>query len=138
MNYTALRAELTSDPLAWGYAAMSDAQAAARLNATDTGRTLPRRDVRPTEVFGAIRWADWPNPATDAKKDSVLRAILSMPQIDMGDNSVRNLVRNTVPSGSNGETALLALATRPVSRAEELALGAVTEGDVALARGGVW
>ena len=39
MNYDKLKTELATDPLARGYARMTDAEAAASLNATDTGRT---------------------------------------------------------------------------------------------------
>lgn len=139
MDYTALRAELLNDPAALGYAALGDQAAADRLNATDTGRTLNRTNVPTTEVLGAIADAAW--PAVASASESKLLAILGMPYVDASNTNIRAILGAIFPTGgSTGatRTALLALATRVVSRQEELRLGVVTAGDVQRARAGSW
>lgn len=138
MDYTALRAELTGDPVALGYSGLTDALAAAKLNATDTGRTLARTDVPPREVFNAINDAAW--PATAILQDK-LRALLGMPTIDASNPNTRGIVAAIFPnSGATAATfaRLLALGTQTVSRAAELNLGTVTTLDVTRARSGIW
>lgn len=136
MNYSALRAELLDDPLAWGYATLSNGAAAARLNALDTGRAAARTRVENTEVFNAIVNADW--PAAGSVSESKLLALLAMPYVDASNANTRAIIGAIFGANTATRANLLALATRPVSRAEELGLGAVSAGDVALARGGVW
>jgi hypothetical protein len=130
-----LRSELLNDPLGWGYAAMSNAQAADKLTATNTGRTVPRTEVPVREVFNAIVNADW--PAQSANQDK-LAACLNMQSLDMSNANTRGILASIFPAGSQTRTNLQALASRPVSRAEELGIGIVTEGMVSQARSGVW
>jgi hypothetical protein len=137
-DYRLLRDELINDPVGLGYSGLSNGAAAARLNATDTGRTLPRSRVEVTEIFNAIDDGAW--PATAILQDK-LRGILAMPFIDASNTNTRGIFGAIFPnSGATAATRgrLLALSTRTVSRAEELGLGLVNEGDVALARGGEW
>jgi hypothetical protein len=148
MDYAALRAELLTDPLALGYAALSDAQAAARLNATDTGRTRRRADVSSAEITQSVTVADYTalgaNPtaaalSTERRYLAWLALIAAAPSVrllnDDGSNTpvIDNLLA-MFPAGSGTRTRLQALATRAISRAEELGLGTVAPGDVTLAR----
>ena len=130
-----LRNELLNDPLGWNYAGMTAAQAADRLNATNTGRTLPRTDVPVREVFNAIVNADWPSQSAGQDK---LAACLNMQSLDMSNANTRGILASIFAAGSTTRTNLQALATRAVSRAEELGIGFVTEGQVGQARSGVW
>lgn len=134
MDYAALRAELTTDPLALGYAALTDTQAAATLSALDTGRTQPRTAVPVQEIFNQVEDAAWPSTAILQDK---WRGVLSMPVVDASNTNTRAILGTIFPnSGATAatRTRLLALSTTPVSRATELGLGTVTAGDVALAR----
>jgi hypothetical protein len=148
MNYAALRAELLTDPLTLGYAGLSDVQASARLNATDTGRTRRRADVASSEIAQAILVADYTalggNPtaaalSTERRYLAWLALIAAAPTVrllnDDGSNTpvIDNLMA-MFPAGSGTRTRLQALATDTISRADELGLGAVAPGDVALAR----
>jgi len=138
MNYSGLRAELTTDPLAIGYAPLSDQAAADKLNAANTGRTRQRTAVPVQEVFSAVDNAAW--PSTAALQDK-WRGILSMPAVDASNANTRGILGSIFPnSGGTAatNTRLLALATETISRATELGLEAVAAVDVARARAGEW
>lgn len=133
--------ELHNDPLGWGYAGMTNAQRYAKLTDTTTGRTLPRSDVMPSEIRKAIRWNDIPNgsQAANVKQRDVLGWFLTSPDpVDMGDATERNLLLNCFPDPSTSRTEILKLATRTVSRAEELGIGYLDEGMVERAWTGNW
>lgn len=139
MDYTALRAELLTDPVALGYAGLSDAQVAAKLNAIDTGRALNRTAVPVQEIFNAIDNAAW--PAVGSLSAHKLQVVLSMPMVDASNANTRGILGAIFPnSGATAATnaRLLALSTRTVSRAEELGLGAVLVSDVTKARTNTW
>ena len=138
MDYNKLAVELNTDPAGLGYAGLNNAQAAAKLNATDTGRTRSRTRVEVTEIFNCIDDGAWPTTAILQDK---LRGLLSMPYVDASNTNTRGILGAIFPnSGATAGTRarLLALATEPVSRAAELGLGLVTPGDVEVARGGQW
>lgn len=166
MDYTALRAELLTDPLTtaaaagWNtgsgylqpYASLTDADAAQKLNATDTGRTQRRPDVTSKEIIEAIAIADFPelppNPnagalSTERRSLSYLEMLVNTPTVRMladdGSNMpvIENL-QNIFPPGTGTRNRLIAMATRVVSRQQELGLGVVSEVDVNRARSGVW
>lgn len=136
MDYAKLRTEITTDPAGLGYAALgtNDAAIAAKLNATDTGRTLPRTAVPVQEVFNQIDDGAWPSTAILQDK---LRGVLGMPVVDASNTNTRGILGVIFPnSGATAatRTRLLALQNQTVSRAVELGLDTVTEGDVNLAR----
>lgn len=138
MDYAALRNELLTDPLPLSYSGLTDAQAAAKLNATDTGRTQARTAVSASEILGAIDDGAW--PSTTILQDK-LRNILSIDPIDASNTNIRGVIGAVFPnSGGTAatRTRLLALSARTVSRAEELGLGVVATIDVARARAGAW
>lgn len=136
MDHAALRTELTVDPVALGYSGLTDAQAAAKLNAVDTGRTQLRAAVPVQEVFNAIVNADWPTVPSAA--ESKLRALLQMQSIDASNANTKTIIGAVFGAGTQTRTNLLALGSQTVSRATELGLGAVTTIDVTRARSGVW
>lgn len=134
MQYDVLRTELLTDPLPLGYSGLTDAQAAAKLNAVDTGRTQARTAVPPQEIFNAINDAAWPTTAILQDK---LRAVLGMPAVDASNANTRGILGAIFPaSGATlaTNTRLVALGTQTVSRAVELGLGIVQAADVTLAR----
>lgn len=137
-DYTRLRTELTTDPLALGYAPMTDQQAADRINATNTGRTRNRTAVPASEVLGAIDNAAWPSTAILQDK---LGRVLSINPIDASNTNIRSVLGAVFPAGGQtGATRdrLLALGSETISRAAELNLGTVNAEDVRVARSGVW
>jgi hypothetical protein len=129
-DLNALKTELTQDPVALGYAGKTSIQAAALLNATNTGRSRNRTRVEITEVFNQIDDGAWPSTAILQDK---LRGILSMPYVDASNTNTRGIFGAIFPnSGATAATRgrLLALSTEPISRAVELGWGFVTPGEV--------
>jgi hypothetical protein len=135
VQYDVLRAELLNDPVALGYGALTDANAAAKLNATNTGRTLSRTSVSKNELLRAITDSEWPTTAVLQNK---LLCIFSCDSIDASNANVKAVFAAIFGAGTATRTALLALGTQTVSRAVELGLGVVLVADVTIARGGSW
>jgi hypothetical protein len=134
MNYALLRLELTTDPVSLGYSTLNDIEAANKLNATDTNRTIPRTSVAASEVIGCIDNAAWPSTALEQNK---LSLILSIDPIDINNNNIRGVLGAIFPNSSptlQTRQRLLSLGIEIVSRAIELKLGHVVIGDVTLAR----
>jgi hypothetical protein len=136
MDYGALRSELTTDPVTLGYSGLTDTQAAAKLNATDTGRTQARTAVPVAEIYNNIVNADWPTAASTS--ESKLRALLGMQTIDASNANTKTIIGAIFGAGTQTRTNLLAIGTQTVSRATELGLGPVLVSDVTKARAGVW
>lgn len=130
MTYAALRAELSADPLARGYAAMTDAEAAASFNTVN--RTVNRDSMSGDEVFAATNGTEF-GALTDAKKAQWLAFCGRQSIAPFGAANVA-FVTYIFGSPSTTLTALGAARTRSVSRAEEIGFGVVKPGDVANAR----
>lgn len=133
-----LQTELNTDPLALGYAGMTNLQAANKLNALDTGRTRQRTAVPAREVLGCIDNGAW--PSTGANQDKLAR-LLSIDPIDASNANIRGIFAAVFPNSGNTAATnqrLNALATETISRAAELGYGVVTEGEVQMARAGSW
>lgn len=159
MDYQALKTELDTDPLARGYAAMSDGEAAASLNAAD--RTVTQA-VPPGDLHQAMDnlvngdgvpiWE-----AAEAHKDAAsamgvavraalrLRdAIAGYPDVNVHSPLFEGQLSVLVGDGSGDGTnsvmtqaqadSLVALGNITISRAQELGLGAVRWQDVMRAR----
>jgi hypothetical protein len=135
VDYQILQAELTSDPVPLGYAGLNDTQAAAKLNATNTGRTAARRAVTKNELLSAIVPSEWPSTALPQNQ---LLCIFSCDTVDASNTNVRALFGAIFPAGSATRTNLLAIGTVAISRGVELGIGQVTPVDVGRARAGVW
>lgn len=130
-----LAAELTNDPLARGYAAMTDAQVAESLAVVD--RPVERTTMRASEIFEAIVLSEY-NALAAAKKAQVDRVLnLAGDDIPVGVTSkARAFMLDSFGAGSQTRTNLSALMTTTLSRAEELGLGTVSHTLVAKVRGG--
>ena len=146
MDYLALTAELTADPLGIGYAAMKDAQAAAALNAP-TRPTVVEHFVNAKEVLavlGAVAGAAFLDALDAVAVDNsavrwAMTFIRSDSGIDAGNAETRAMLDQLATAGvldAASVATIKTLAERQISRAEELGLPPVTEGDVQFARGG--
>ena len=132
MNYNDLVAELLEDPLARGYAQMTDAEVAASLNEPD--RQIFEDTLNATDLFEAIDIGEF--LALDDTNKQYLRDILSLGDgIQVGPGTkARSLLLDIFGVGSLTVANLVTLLTRNISRAQELGLLPVREGDVQKAR----
>ena len=125
-----LRTELTTDPLARGYAGMSDAQVITSLNTAN--RTITRSVIPSFEVVNAIVATEYA-ALTQVQRDAV-QLVTGAGNVDANNSNVRAIFQNVFGAGTTTRTNLLALPTVSVSRATELGIGEVHTGDVAAAR----
>ena len=128
MNIDALKAETDTDPLARGYAGMTEAAVADSLNAINRSRN--RTSVSPGEMQRAVDGAEFV-ALSDVKQRAWL-AILS----DSVDPNNANTIAQVTAIWTSGTTLtnLAALQTEAVSRAVEIGLGFVKQGHVQEAR----
>lgn len=136
MTLQALRAELDADPLARGYAGMTDAQAAASLNTAD--RPVDRTDVPGHEIYAAIT----PTHALQVYDLATgtpahqrwLDIMFQLDSVPLDNANIRTALTTIFAGKQSTLDALVALQTVTVSRAQELSLGRVLVGDVTQAR----
>lgn len=125
-----VRAELDADPLARGYAGMTDAEVCADLNTAyrDSWERVSASDI--LEIIVPAAWSGLTNTER-ADVDSVLSMGTSL---DFSPGSRARVLLTTAFAGSPATlNALEAVAKRAISRAEELNCG-VTEYIVTAAR----
>lgn len=127
-----LRTELTTDPLARGYATMTDTQAAASLNTAN--RAIPRTSIGGNDLLACTTVAEL--TALSAASRDVYLALIKMDNLDITNANVRAILGALFAAGTTTRTNLVALgsSTVTVSRAAELGLGEVTAGEVGRAR----
>ncbi len=132
MAASALKTELTTDPLTRGYAAMSDAAAAISLNTanrTGTAITLTGDDL----MNDVIVWTEV-EALTAAKRDT-LAILLKAVDLDLTAGSKAVVYMASVfGAGTQTRTNFQAITPPKISRAEELGLPTIGHSDVALAR----
>jgi len=144
MNYQKLKSELAEDPQSRGYARMSDAGAAADLNAA---RIDVLAQVSSAEVLAWTAQSDRfrrleAAAATDSPIASVVKAAQTMlsrdeTQLDLSRPDHSALIASLVQAGvitNNERDEINAMATRKTSRAQQLGLGHVRAGYVERAR----
>lgn len=132
-NLARLRIELKRDPLARGYAGMSNAQVAAGLNAAN--RTVQKRSLSGDEVFQATDSGEW--AALSATKRLEWLTFCGRASIDPFGAANVALVQELF-AGLSGDTIanLVSLRSETISRGAELgAVGTFTAADVARIRG---
>lgn len=130
MSIAILKTELTTDPLARGYAGMSDEEAASSLN-TVIDRVLNKTSMSGSEVYNAIVESEY-DLLTDPQKQEVWD-ILHLGDINpFGLEATRFMT--IFGGGSATITALASLRKTDVSRGVELGLGHVRPGNVTEAR----
>jgi len=133
MDMAILHSELTNDPLARGYAGMTDAQAAASLNTAN--RATTRTIIPAWEIIGATVPSEW--TALSAAEKQRYQTITGAGEVDASNQNVRNAFLAMFAGGTATRTALAALQNGPnVSRATELGLPFVGAHHVAAARAG--
>jgi len=128
-----LKTELAADPLGRGYAEMADAEVVRDL--LTTYRTRGRTSISAAEILNATDRAEL--LALDDVAKQVYGWILNLGQVDLSMTGInQNYLGGLFPAGSYTRAALIALvaSTDAISRAEELGIRGVTEGDVILAR----
>ncbi len=130
MNYITLSNEINSDPLARGYAGMSDQEVADDLNTTY--RTKNKTTVLGSEVLNATDDAEF-TALSDVNKDRWL-ALCAVEQINVTSGVAKSLEASIFGPGTTTRTNLLTLRTESISRATELELETVLSGDVQYAR----
>ena len=124
-NYAAIADEINADPLARGYAAMSDQEVADSMNAVDRVRTLERLDQ--ASVYNNIDVGEYTG-LSNANKTEVWNIVqvggAEGLWVRPGDTARTRLIA-IFGGGSATITALGALLDQPISRAEEIGLGEV-------------
>lgn len=130
MDLAILKAEITGDPLARGYAGMTDLQITTSLNVVD--RTRQRATIPVSEVVRAFVASEL-DALTTGKKAN-LQIMLMAGTIEVNNTNVRAVFFDAFASGSATRTALIALADETVSRGEELGIGFVSLGNVQQAK----
>ena len=125
-----LRDELQNDPLGRGYAQMSDIKAANDLNSDY--RTLERNSLSGDEMFQATVASEW--AALSADQKGWWLSFCGRASVDPWAQSNVDFVKSLFGDGSTTVSNLADLRTSTGSRAEELGLGIVREGDVSRAR----
>ena len=131
MDYAVLKNELTTDPLARGYAGLTNQQVADNLNTVD--RTRNRSVMTGKEVKDRIDTAEWAG-RTDAQKQIVL-ALCNRDDLDPFGIDAQ-IFQDEMAGATNTLAALTTYRVENVSRAEELGLGVVTAANVDSARRG--
>lgn len=118
----ALNSEIINDPAAIGYAtprqAGDDVGVANLINAVQGTITVFRNNVGPTEVLGNTTVSGY--SALTAAQQGYYNDIVGLPFIDATNATLRTNLATMFPAGSPTRTALLAVAQRNGSRAEQL------------------
>ncbi len=118
---TQLAAEINTDPTALGLVALkaagSDQAIADVLNLSRVGITVDRNDIRAKELQGAVVTAEY--LALAQPQRDLWQALLTIAPLDAGDANTKASVAAVFSAGPT-RTALVALATRQGSRAEQL------------------
>lgn len=139
-----LAAELSTDPLDRGYSGMTDAEVAASLNAVNRPGPIPAKTVIKLLVAEGV-WAKLVKSTEDADIELV-QALSVFDDFDLQDVTPVNLSGHTARQVVDArltasthvsdaqKTAILALENSRQSRAQELGLGRVLPGEVAMAR----
>lgn len=149
INYSALKSEIQTDPLVYGYAAHvasgNDEAIATLLNAIRTGSdglpaiTVRRSDIAPVEVLEAIGFADLVSPS-NTLQTAWFESITQYPTIQLvnADGTNTRVISNLfalVNNPSPSRNRINAIANRNGSRAEQLfgVNTSITSSDVARA-----
>lgn len=128
-NIDVIKTELTGDPLARGYAGMSDQAATDDLNTEY--RELNKTDMTGTEVYNAIDPAEYDALTTDQQAE--VWNILHLGTLNpFGLEATR--MTSIFGGGSTTITSLAALRKTSISRGVDLDIGVVKTGHVEEAR----
>ena len=128
MDLMALSSELTVDPLARGYSGMTYAEIVTSLNTKNRTRVLDT--LSSAQIYEAIVPSEF-QALTDAQR-LLIRDVFGLGNsVQVGPSTnARSVLVGILGGGSDSITALAALLEETISRATELGLGIVTEGDI--------
>lgn len=129
MNLTALKSEITTDPLARGYSGLTDEQIASSLNAPN--RTADRDTLTGGMVMASIVRSEFAALAANDKQ--YIQLLASCGELPI-TAQLKTEFGAVFGAGTTTRANLVALLKRAGSRAEELGLGYVTPSDVANAK----
>jgi hypothetical protein len=130
INYVQLKAELNTDPNAYGYAPLiaigNDQGLADMLNLPRAAIVMPRPDVSPLEILEAIKVTDFIATGNQSiLYGSWFESVTQYPSVrilktDGSDTRLMTNMMTLLVNGSQSEVRLRALASRQGSRAEQL------------------
>lgn len=127
---TALKSEITNDPIAIGYAGKDHETIAKLIN--NAARQVPDDGEKPTwKLFRCFEVSELTTAEADPIKFRRLQLLLGMPSINPDAARLRQHIVQVFGNPSTTLTRFDAWAKRSGTRAEELGLGRVTESDVA-------
>ena len=145
MDIAKLKTELVTDPESMGYAALSDADAAAAINLADRAYTVPLNSR--TSLSWAMRTGRLADieTATTAGTPAIQAIALGVKhllgrsdtEIDMSDSDHVAMIDGLVAGGvldAANKAELVTMATSQRSRADEIELGKVRVGHIQEAR----
>ena len=122
VDLAALRTELQNDPTALGYAAHvasgSDVDLAALLNAARSGITVFRGLIQSYEIINATDPTEW--SALGSAEKQRYQTLTGAGRVDTANANVRAAFLAMFANGTATRAALVALASRTASRAEQL------------------
>lgn len=114
-----LKTELETDPKALGYAGKTDQEIADLLNTVGlSSETVNRGVIDSHEVVSACVNNDYKNLTADQKTH--LTFITSAGQVNASDSKIKTVFQDMFGPTTETRDNLLALSTRPASRAEVL------------------
>lgn len=116
MDFMILKNEVIGDPISKGYASMSNAQVANTINTTV--RNIPKEYIEGWEIAEAIVPAEF--SLLKVSDQSWLNAIFQLPRVKITSGNVRNYLFTMFVLASQTRANLTALATRSITRREEL------------------
>lgn len=129
MDIATLRDELTNDPLAVGYAGLTDEQVVTQINTEN--RSVPRQLMTASEVLNAVDETEY-NGLSSANQNRFWQLLAIGDLNPFGVEA--QLMTGLFGGGSTTITTLASLRNRTVSRAVELGIGRVYVFHVAKAR----
>ena len=131
MDYTVLKSEVDTDPLARGYAGMTDHQVADSLNTED--RSAVRETVMSAELFEVLDIGEYQSLPT--VQQHAVDLILGLGEgIRVGSGNARDVLLSLFGPGTSTRTGLQSLAQMLISRAVELGLRRIWALDVTRVR----
>lgn len=132
MDYAILTAELQNDPLARGYAGMTDSQVLASLKTKN--RPTERSVVESYEIIEATVPAEW--GSLSAAEKQRYQTLTGAGRVNLKGANTRAMLGAMFGAGTTTRANLVALQAGPSqSRAEELGISDVGEGHIHSARG---
>lgn len=128
IDYSALKSELATDPVPMGYAGQTDTAILILINGTT--RTMPRGAVDAQVIVDALNPAEFASMADLQLQE--FNMITSTGRVDVGNANVQGQLSRlfTLAAFPITRAAIILLATRPASRAEQLfGTGTTVAGD---------